>query len=86
MANALLTPLFLLFRLIHLGQVIGTDELKLMNGEWSPAVSITTRMGALMVLGRVGVGGRLVVPVARRLAGSSLEVPLFYWATRLTLW
>lgn len=36
--------------------------------------------GALMVRG----GGE--VPVARILAGSSLEVPLFYWTTRLTLW
>lgn len=35
-------PLPPLFRLIHLGQVIGTDELKLMKREWSPAFSITT--------------------------------------------
>lgn len=51
-------PLPPLFRLIHLGQVIGTDELKLMKREWSPAFSITTGW----VLSWFGVGRRCLLP------------------------
>lgn len=72
-------PLFPLFRLIHLGRVVGADEWTLMKREWSPAVSITTQTAALIV------SGQGAEPVARILAGSGPEVPLLYWTTRLTL-
>lgn len=75
--QTLTDPLFLLFRLICSGQLIGTNELKLMKREWNPAVSITTRMAAPMVRGR----GQRSLP---GYSPDSLEVPLLYWATRLT--
>lgn len=44
-------PLFLLFKLIHLGRDVRTDEVQLMKREWGPAVSITTgRVSTLVFL------------------------------------
>lgn len=61
------------------GPSVGTDDLKLMKREWSPAVSSPS--------GGCSQGtGPGEAPVAWILAGSILEVLLFYWTTRLTPW
>lgn len=72
-------PLFLLFWLIHLGQVIGDGWIEADEKRMEPCSLNHHRDGCSHG------SGWGAVPVARRLAGSGLEVPLLYWTTRLTL-
>lgn len=72
-------PLFPLFRLIHLGQVIGDGWIEADEKRMEPCSLNHHRDGCSHG------SGWGAVPVARRLAGSGLEVPLLYWTTRLTL-